>query len=211
MQTCGCPFWLINREKERNMANINTYKRFHKPVNEEKTKFKQGYYVPENKSKVIGGDIIYRSSWEYKLARWCDMNPNVFKWGCEVAAIQYRDPAGVNFEECRKYGLNPNDPSQWPIKNYYIDFYIEFGDKDYDGNTENIKKVLVEVKPYAQTKMPTPVADTAKLADKKRFNREAKIYLTNREKWKAATEYAKRHGFEFVVWTEHTLKKVGVL
>lgn len=193
------------------MANIQNYKHFHKPLNEERTKFKQGYYIPENKQKIIGGDIIYRSSWEYKLARWCDINPNVFRWGCEVASVQYRDPGSVDFEECRKYGLNPNDPAQWPIKNYYIDFYIEFGDKDYDGNPENIKKVLVEVKPYAQTKAPVPVADTAKLRDKKRFNLQAKTYLTNTYKWKAAEAYAKRNGLEFVVWTENTLKRIGVL
>lgn len=194
------------------MANISTYKKNHKPVmNEEKTRFKQGYYIPENPSKVIGGDVIFRSSWEYKLARWCDLNSRVHRWGCETASVQYRDPGGVDLNECRKYGLNPNDPAQWPIRNYFIDFYIEFEPKDYDGNKENLKKVLVEVKPWAQTVAPKRVPDTAKMSEKKKFIAAAKTYLTNTQKWKAAKAFAERNGYEFVVWTENTLKSIGVI
>jgi hypothetical protein len=193
------------------MPNIREYKKFHKPVNESKTKYKQGYYVPENKNKIIGGDIIYRSSWEFKLARWCDLNPNVFRWGCEIASVEYRDPGSVKLDECRKYGFNPNDPSQWEIKNYYIDFYIEFGDGWYDGNPENVRKMLVEIKPYSQTIPPEPIPDTATLRAKKKFNLAAKTYLTNSAKWAAAREFAKRNGAYFTVWTEKTLNKIGIL
>lgn len=193
------------------MANINKYKRFHKPQTKEKTKYNQGTYIPENISKVVGGDIIYRSSWEYKLCRWCDMNPSVLRWGCECVAVQYRDRGGVDLEACRKYGQNPNDPAQWPIKNYYIDFYIEFGGKHYDGNPENIKKYLVEVKPRKETIIPTPPAPTAKLKDKKRFNIEAKKYATNTSKWEAARAFASRNNAEFCVWTENTLEQLGII
>lgn len=168
-------------------------------------------YVPENLSKVVGGNIIFRSSWEYKLCRWCDLNPNVARWGCECVSVKYRDRGGVKLDECRKYGLDPNDPAQWPVKNYYIDFYIEFGGNNWNGNPEDLKTYLVEVKPYKETKSPDPVASTAKLADKKRFNNAALKYLQNTSKWEAANEYAKVHGVTFEVWTEHTLKKLGIL
>lgn len=194
------------------MANINEYKRLHKPeLDPDKTRFKQGYYIPQNKSKVIGDIVEYRSSWEYKLARWCDLNPNVIRWGCEIVAIKYRDRGSVDLANCRKYGIDPNDPSQWPVRDYFIDFYLEFGGKNYTGNPEDIKKLLIEVKPYKETQPPTPPADTAKLKDKKRFNIEAKKYATNMSKWEAARAYAQTHGAEFFVWTERTLRTLGVL
>lgn len=192
------------------MANISTYKKTHRPVVGEKTNYKQGTYIPVNPDKVIGGDVIYRSSWEEKLARWCDLSPSVVSWGTETVAVQYRDPGSVNLEECRKYGLNPGDPNQWPIKNYYIDFYIVFKPNNYDGNEEHLERVLVEVKPLKETQPPRPVNEGAKLKDKKRFNKEAKTYLTNREKWRAAQAYAERHGIKFAVWTEKSLKVLGV-
>lgn len=193
------------------MGNISEYKRHHKPIFDDKTKYRQGIYIPENISKVVGGDIIYRSSWEYNLCRWCDISPNVIRWGCECVCVQYRDRGGVDLNECRKYGIDPNDPSQWPIKNYYIDFYIEFGGKNYDGNPEKIKKLLVEVKPHKETKPPEPPASTAKLSNKKRFNNEAKKFLTNTSKWEAARAYAERNNVEFCVWTEKTLKTLGII
>jgi hypothetical protein len=192
------------------MANINEYKKTHKPVCNEKSKYKQGTYIPINTSKVIGGAVIYRSSWEEKLARWCDLSPSVIKWGTEVVAIQYRDPGSVNLEECRKYGLNPGDPSQWPIKNYYIDFYIEFFPKGCDENDGKVERVLIEVKPLKETQPPQPVSEGAKLKEKKRFNEAAKTYLRNREKWKAAQAYADKHGVKFAIWTEKSLKMLGV-
>ena len=192
------------------MANINVYKKTHKPVNSEKTKFKQGCYVPVNREKVIGGEIIYRSSWEEKLARWCDLSPSVIRWGSEVVAIQYRDPGSVDLNECRKYGLNPGDPNQWPIKNYYIDFYIEFLSDENENGESHLEKVLIEVKPFKETLPPEPVSESAKLKEKKRFNEAAKTYLRNREKWRAAQAYAEKHGVKFAIWTEKSLKALGV-
>jgi len=193
------------------MANISEYKKYHKPLSEDKTSYHQGVYIPQNISKVIGGNIIYRSGWEYKLCRWCDLSPNVVRWGCECVSVEYRDRGGVNLDECRKYGLNPNDPAQWPIKNYYIDFYIEFGGKDWNGNPEDVKVYLVEVKPFKETQMPERVADTAKLKDKKRFNKEAQKFLQNTSKWEAARAFAAAKGVNFEIWTERTFKKLGIM
>ena len=56
----------------------------------------------------------------------------------------------------------------------------------------------------------TKVSLMVSTKDKKRFNKEAKTYLTNREKWRAAQAYAERHGIKFAVWTEKSLKVLGV-
>ena len=82
------------------------YKKSHRPnvMNEEKSgKPHQGVYVPKNPSKVVGGEVIYRSAWEMAFARWCDDNPAVIEWGCETASIQYKNPAAVDLDACRKY------------------------------------------------------------------------------------------------------------
>jgi exosome complex RNA-binding protein Rrp4 len=60
--------------------SVEQYKRTHRPqvTNEEKSgKPHQQIYIPKHPDKVIGGEIITRSSWETAFARWCDDNPAV--------------------------------------------------------------------------------------------------------------------------------------
>jgi hypothetical protein len=107
--------------------NTQTYKKAHppKPVLEnESGKPHQGVYIPDHPEKVIGGEIIYRSGWELAFAQWCDRNPSVVQWGGEPMCVQYRNPAGVDFDACKKFGANPQDPMNWPVANYYPDFYV---------------------------------------------------------------------------------------
>lgn len=193
--------------------STDLYKRTHRPniVNEEKSgKPHQGVYVPKNPSKVVGGEIIYRSAWEAAFARWCDDNPAVIEWGCETAAIQYRNPAAVDLDACRKYNSSPLDPNNWPIQNYYPDFYIELrADDDEDGT--KTKKMFIEIKPKHQTERPTPPPVGAKLQEQKRFNDAARTYLQNDAKWKAAIKWCEERGIEFRVFTEVTLQKMGIL
>src|SRR5574344_1076276 len=100
-------------------STVNNYKQFHKPLKESVSKTKQGYYVPQNPEKVIGGNIIYRSSWEEKFCRWCDLNKNVLRWGVEVIQIPYKNPAAVNLNECKKNHLNAENSALWPVNNYW--------------------------------------------------------------------------------------------
>lgn len=189
-----------------------SYKKAHppKPIVEGETgKPHQGIYVPKHPEKVIGGDIVYRSGWELAFARWCDDNDAVVEWGGEPTAIQYRNPSDVDFDACRKANVNPMDPCNWPILNYYPDFYIAL--KVPGGSDENVKRLLVEIKPKHQTERPVPPAQNAKLADQKRFVSATKIYLTNKAKWQAAIEWCKPRGFEFKVYTEVTLKAIGII
>lgn len=198
--------------------DVESHKRAHKPTVKltESGEIKgphQGYYVPQHPEKIVGnpGELIYRSGWERDLCRWCDDNANVKKWGIEVAKIEYRDPGNLNFDEIKRLNLNPNDPSLWPVRNYFIDFYIEFEENEDDDPTNTSNKVLVEVKPKSQTLRPVPPSSAAKLKEQKAFVNECRTYLTNNAKWKAAKQWADEHGMKFVIWTEDTLSKLGIL
>ena len=80
---------------------------------------------------------------------------------------------------------------------YYMDFKIEF-------TTGNI--LLVEVKPEYQTVPPVK----AKHRKSSKFLTEAKTFAVNDAKWNAAERYAKKRGWKFVIFTEHTLTDLGI-
>ena len=74
--------------------------------------------------------IEYRSSWEYKLMHWLDMNDHVAKWGSETVVIPYYSNA-----DCKN-------------RRYFMDFVVHY----IDGS-----KFLYEVKPEKETKPPRKV------------------------------------------------------
>ena len=79
---------------------------------------------------------------------------------------------------------------------YFVDLKITF---------TNGKTVLVEIKPKKQTKPPKkPTRKT------RRHLKEVRTYAMNISKWSFAEEYAKDRGWEFQVWTEDTLKDLGI-
>lgn len=136
-------------------------------------------YTPINPGKYTGDptNIIMRSSWETKFALWCDKNPSVIKWNSEETIVPY---------------VCPTD-NKW--HRYFIDFKIQIKDKK-----GNLKTYLVEIKPDKQTRPPeVPSRKT------KRFLLEAATYIKNEAKWKAATNFAKDRGWEFIIITEHHL------
>jgi hypothetical protein len=143
----------------------------------------QGKYKPNHPEKYADqnglNDICFRSSWEKSVMIFLDNHPRVVKWSSEHVVIPY---------------INQNDGK---VHRYFMDFYIEF---------KNGNKLLVEVKPYAQTQTPqkTPGKRIA------RYLEECQTYVTNLSKWDAAKKYAKKHGMKFQIWTEHELKKLGI-
>lgn len=136
-------------------------------------------YIPVHPEKYAGDptDIIMRSSWETKFAIWCDHNPAVLKWSSETTVIPYVCPTD-------------NRPHR-----YFVDFKIQVRNKD--GQT---KTYLVEIKPDIQTRPPAqPKRKT------QRYLTEVMTWGKNDAKWKAAREYCKDRGYEFVILTEHHL------
>ena len=78
---------------------------------------------------------------------------------------------------------------------YFIDVYFK---------TRAGKKYLIEIKPDRQTKPPTGTRKT------KRYIKEALTYVKNQCKWEAARDFAELNDCEFCIWTEHTLKGMGI-
>lgn len=143
-------------------------------------------FIPRNIDKYIGDPykIEARSSWEIKFMRFCDSNPAVIKWSSETIKIPYLSTCEIN-----EFG----QPKQ---RLYHMDFFLYF--KTNDGNT---KKILVEIKPYDQT-IPPKKRGRKKLET---FLNEQKTYRVNKDKWQAASQYAKKMGWDFVIMTEYEL------
>lgn len=141
--------------------------------------YHQQKYTPAHPEKYIGDptDIFMRSSWETKFAQWCDHNPSVIQWSSETTIIPYKCPTDDRWHR------------------YFVDFKIRI--RDSSGNTSTY---LVEIKPFSQTHPP-------KQSEKKtkRYITEVMTWGKNDAKWKAAREYCKDHGYQFIILTEHEL------
>ena len=74
---------------------------------------------------------------------------------------------------------------------YFPDFYVKVGKRKY----------LAEVKPFYQTKEPK-----TQKRNTKKYISEVVTYAVNQAKFKAANEFCKDHGWEFMVVTEKELK-----
>jgi hypothetical protein len=143
--------------------------------------YKQGFFSPRFPKKYIGDptNIVYRSGWEKRVMQTLDENTNVLRWASEEIVIPYISPID-------------NRPHR-----YFVDFYVEA--RAPDGS---IKKMLLEVKPAAQTKPPkSPARKT------KRYISEVMTYGVNEAKWKAAKEFCLDKGWEFRIITEAELFK----
>jgi hypothetical protein len=141
------------------------------------SKFKQGIFKPQHPQKYCGTHpILYRSSYELKYFRWCDHNPAVIKWGSESIIIPYQNPLTGR------------------VSRYFVDSNITVKTK-----TGELKKFLIEIKPFIQTQPPKPTRNTKSL-----LRRQAE-YVKNRAKWAAAEEWSKKKGYEFTILTEKHL------
>lgn len=188
------------------MSN-DSYKKWHKPNTSENAKTKQGYYFVKNTEKYVGDPrlVIYRSSWEYSFCKWCDYSPSIVRWASEPVKVPFYDKV-TKANECRKLGLNPNNPRNWIIKNYNIDFLVEV---KKDENT--IEKWYIEIKPKKKLFKPKPVKKTAPLKEQRKFNNAAKEYMLNEEKFAAMKAYANRQNAKFYVFTEDQLRHYGII
>jgi hypothetical protein len=142
------------------------------------TNYKQGFFYPRNLNKFVGKEnkAIYRSGLELEYFRILDKNPNVLKWGSEEVVVPY-------FFE-----------NKW--HKYYVDLFVvfKFG--------ESTKKYFIELKPYSQTVEPK----VSKRKKQMSMLYEAKQWAKNQAKWKAATDFAKKNGWEFHILTEKDLE-----
>jgi len=147
-----------------------------------KSTYKQGYFKPQCPKKYIGtGDIIFRSSWEYKFMVWCDNNEKVLGWASEPLFLYY-----ISRKDGRAH-------------KYYPDFYFKA-----DQGDGTFKEFLVEIKPKAQIQKPAmPKKTSRKAIESYKFLAEA--YVKNMDKYRAAKEYCEGRNWDFIVLTEDTI------
>jgi hypothetical protein len=139
----------------------------------------KGKYQPDNPKKYKGDstNIIYRSLWERKFMKYCDLNENILEWGSEIFSLAYRSPIDNR------------------IHKYFPDFYIKVRE-----SSGEIKKCIIEIKPKKQTVEPIPQKRKTK-----GYIYEVYEYAKNQAKWKAAEEFCKDRQWEFKVLTEDHL------
>ena len=144
----------------------------------------QGTYNPINREKYIGvKNPIFRSSWEKRMFYYCDTNSNVLKWGSEIINVPYYF---VLDQKTHKY---------------YTDLYMEVRKKD-----GSIKKYVVEIKPSDQDYRNPPKPPKRKTTKSmKNYNNKLITLKRNECKWKAAEEFCKKRGYEFIIITEKDL------
>lgn len=106
-----------------------------------------------------------------------------------------------------------NEPSvkEWSSEEIVIPYLYEV-DRRYHRYFPDLiikftsgKTILVEIKPFKETSPPTGNRRT------KQYISEGLTYVKNMNKWEAANEYCKDRGWEFQVWTEKELQKMGIL
>jgi hypothetical protein len=146
-------------------------------IKKKNPKFIQGTFSPSNPNKYKGTlPIIYRSSLELKAFRDMDLNPNIISWGSESVVIPY------------PYPFNNS------IRRYFIDIVAALKNP----TSGEIKKLLIEIKPFKQTLPPTP----SKNKSQKTILYENQQFVVNQCKWKAAKEWAAKKGYIFLILTE---------
>jgi hypothetical protein len=142
-------------------------------------KYHQGRFNPRNPEKYKGDirNIIYRSSWELKFLQWCDRNDRILEYGSEEFFIPYLDT------------------TTGKVRRYFPDAYIKIED-----NNGNIKKFIIEIKPFRQTQPPVPGKKKQRT-----LITEALAYEKNLAKWEAARQWCADRRIEFMLVTEREL------
>lgn len=111
----------------------------------------------------------------------------VFKWLDSNSSIEW-----WNSEEVVITYICATDNKQ---HRYFIDIAFR---------TTNGKTYLIEIKPSKQTKPPKVQKRT------KKSIQEQLTYAKNQSKWNAALAFAKNNNCVFQVWTEETLRSLGI-
>ena len=106
-----------------------------------------------------------------------DTDPAIISWASEELAIPYTDRATGRY------------------RRYFPDFVIK-----KIGPDGEVKVIVIEVKPYAQSVPPERGTKT-----QRRYLTEVKTFATNYSKWEACSAWCRAKGWEFVVLTEREL------
>jgi len=140
----------------------------------------KGRYTPKNKHKYVGDST--------KVVYRSLWERNTFRW-----LDANEDITAWGSEEIVVPYVCGTDNK---VHRYFVDLFF----KTQDGKT-----YLIEIKPKKEL---TPPKNPGKRTRK--YIQESLTYVKNQSKWKAATEFALDRGMIFQVWTEDTLKSMGI-
>lgn len=107
-----------------------------------------------------------------------DLHTDVLEWNSEEVIVPYRSPIDGKAHR------------------YFVDLYAKIKRKD---GTEQV--LLIEVKPEKQTRPPQKKGRVTR-----RYITEVKTWGVNSAKWEAASGYADKRGWSFVIMTEKDIK-----
>jgi len=147
-------------------------------------KYNQGVFHPLNTEKCKNPPnrpIVFRSSWEAMMFKWCDRNANVLEWSSEQHRIPYIDPRNGR------------------TKIYLPDIWCKV--KLDDGR---IEEQIIEVKPLSET--PSFAVARYKETGRKPSAYRQTMLLINQAKFKAAEQWCKMHGMRFIIMTENEIR-----
>jgi hypothetical protein len=122
--------------------------------------------------------------WEVKFFKWCDEHPDTIWWQSEELMVPYMSPLDNKMHR------------------YFPDVIVKM--KQREGAP---KTIMVEIKPYKQTRPPDPRKKNATPTGRvsRRYLNEVKTWGVNDAKWKAARRFCHQRGWEFVIMTEKEL------
>lgn len=145
--------------------------------------------IPANKLKKFvqtetSDSFIYRSSYEFLFMKWCENNDAVVAWSSEPYSITYFDISSSRNRE------------------YFIDFsFVDTSKRVFIVEVKDSKDVK---KVHVFRKHLSTIEDSLK---RKSFAKANSTEAKNLSKWVAAKEYAKKHGYHFVIADEVFLRK----
>lgn len=141
----------------------------------------KGKFKPKNKNKYVG-----------------DVNNIVYRSLWERNAFRWVDSndsiVAWNSEETVIPYICETDKK---VHRYFLDLWF----KTKDGET-----YIIEIKPKKETVPPKK----PKGGSRQKYLSESLTYVKNQSKWEAAQQYAQSKGWHFQIWTEDTLRELGI-
>lgn len=126
------------------------------------------------------------------------------------------DPSNIVYrsmweKHCFKWCDTSVDVAEWGSEEIVVPYYYDV-DKKYHRYFVDLKikmsngtVYLIEIKPDKETRPPEGKRKT------RQYVSEGLTYIKNMNKWEAATSYAKDRGWKFEIWTENTLRNMGIM
>lgn len=125
-----------------------------------------------------------------------DANNIVYRSSWERAALKWCDtnPNIIQFNS-EEFVIPYVCKTDNKVHRYFLDLWFK---------TRMGKTYIVEIKPKTQ------LSPSRARKNSPRYITESLTYIKNQSKWHAASEFAKDNGIIFQIWTEETLKELGI-